>query len=224
MNEFRHIPTSDAPGDPLERLVEAFVGQSAPEGPDAAIQLRLVAAMRAADAAGQRQLGRAVRDEQPHSDRSSSRVRRWLREGVQQLFVIAAGIALVIGAALALRAPQPVAPRMAHLNGGGSGIDAIEPEPAPSIVAEGEPADIRLAEELGRIAEEYLRTHDGRLPDRRTVEELLTTLVQKNPEFAKSDTWKFAHDRLTAALDQPRVLTLGVGILGTLPWTTYGRF
>jgi hypothetical protein len=221
MNEFRHVPTPDAPGDPLERLVEAFVGQSAPEGPDAAIQLRLIATMRAADAAGERQLSDSRNAEAPRGKRSSSRTRRWLTEGARTFLAIAAGIAIVIGAALALRTPdQTDVPQIARQPHSGSEVGGTtKPEAAPPTAS-----DVRLAEELARIAEQYLRTHRGELADPRAVEELLTTLVQKNPEFAKSRTWKFAHDRLTAALDQPRVITLGVGILGTLPWTTYGRF
>lgn len=220
MNEFRHTPTPDAPGDPLERLVEAFVGQSAPEGPETAIQRRLVAAMRAADAAAERSSGDSHGFETPRGARAASRTRRWLAEGARQFIAIAAGIAVVVAAALALRTPdQTVAPQFAEQSRGRAVEEGINPEVAPPTVA-----DRQLADELARIAEEYLRTHQGRLSDPQAVEELLATLVQQNPEFAKSRTWQFAHERLTAALDQPRVITLGVGILGTLPWTTYGRF
>jgi hypothetical protein len=220
MNEFRHNSTPDAPGDPLERLVEAFVGQSVTEGPDAGIQRRLVAAMRAADAVAERSLGDSRGVENPRGTRSASRTRRWLAEGARQFIAIAAGVAIVVAAALALRTPdEAVAPQFAEQSSGNAGEEAIDPEVAAVTVE-----DRRVADELARIAEEYLRTHQGRLSDPQAVEELLATLVEKNPEFAKSRTWQFAHDRLTAALDQPRVITLGVGILGTLPWTTYGRF
>jgi hypothetical protein len=224
MNEFRHVPTPHVPGDPLERIVEAFVGQSAPEGPDAAIQLRLIAAMRAADAAAERSLDDSRGVENPRGTRSALRPRRWLAEGVRQFLAIAAAIAVVVAGALALRAPdQPVAPQFAEKSSGNPVEEAIDPSVAPPTVAQ-TVADRQLADELARIAEEYLRTHQGRLSDPKAVEELLAAVVEKNPEFAKSRTWQFAHDRLTAALDQPRVITLGVGILGTLPWTTYGRF
>jgi hypothetical protein len=217
MNEVRHVPPPHAPGDPLERLVEAFVGQSAPEGPDAAIQLRLVAAMRAADAAAERTLDDSRSVENPRGASSPSRARRWFAEGARTFVAIAAGIAIVVAAALALRTPnQAAVKQVAEQNGGIAAVEAVEPDAAPS--------ESQLAEELARLAEEYLRTHDGSPADRRAVERLLATLVEKNPEFAKSRTWQFAHERLTAALDQPRVITLGVGILGTLPWTTYGRF
>jgi hypothetical protein len=220
MNEFRDIPTPDVPGDPLERLVDAFVGQSAPEGPDPAIQRRLIAAMRAADGAAERRLGESQGVENPRGTRAPSRTRRWLAEGARQFVAIAAGIAIVVAAALALRTPdQTVAPQIAEQSNGSTMEETTEPEAAPATSA-----DRRLAEELARLAEQYLRTHDGQPSDPRAAQQLLATLVRDNPEFANSRTWQFAHDRLAAALDQPRVLTLGVGILGTLPWTTYGRF
>lgn len=220
MNEFRDIPTPDAPGDPLERVVDAFVGQSAPEGPDAAIQRRLIAAMRTVDAAAERRLGDSPGSENPRGARTPSRTRRWLAEGARQLAAIAAGIAVVVAAALALRTPdQAVAPQVAEQSPGAAVGEATEPDAVPATGA-----DSRLAQELARLAERYLRNHDGPPADPRAVEKLLATLVRDNPEFAQSRTWKFAHDRLAAALDQPRVITLGVGILGTLPWTTYGRF
>jgi hypothetical protein len=220
MNEFRHTPMPDAPGDPLERLVDAFVGQSAPEGPDPAIQRRLVAAMRAADAAAERRLVESHDLENSRGSRTKSRMRRWLAEGARQFVAIAAGIAIVVAAALALRTPdQAVTPQFAEQNSGSTVVEPTEPDAALATSD-----DSRLAEELARLAEQYLRNHDGQPADPRAVEKLLATLVRDNPEFAQSDAWKFAHDRLTAALDQPRVITLGVGILGTLPWTTYGRF
>ena len=189
MNEFRHTPTPDAPGDPLERLVEGFVGIGARRA-DAAIQRRLVAAMRAADAVAERSLGDSRGVENPRGARSASRTRRWFAEGARQFIAIAAGIAVVIAAALLPRTPdQTVAPQIAEQSSGGSVEEAIEREVAPPTVA-----DRRLADELARIA----RTHQGRLSDPQAVEELLATLVQQNPEFAKSRTWQFAHERLTA--------------------------
>jgi hypothetical protein len=73
---------------------------------------------------------------------------------------------------------------------------------------------------VGQWLEKYQAAHGGKLPD----QEMLAELLRDHPELAQSEAWQFAQARLTYALEQPKVLTLGVGILGTLPWTTYGRF
>ena len=49
MNLYHETSPVDSPRDPLDRLIEAFVDQSVPLGPDEATQRRLIAAMRAMD-------------------------------------------------------------------------------------------------------------------------------------------------------------------------------
>jgi hypothetical protein len=217
MNEFRDMLKPDA-NDPLERLIEAFVGQSAPEGPDESTQRRLVAALRATDAASERREAAPRTKTEPRG--AGSRRRRWVFEGGRRLLALAAAILVVIGAALAWQSPQQVAeapvretPAVAVTT-----TDLTTP-PEPTTAAER-----RLSEDLAQLAESYLREHGGRLPDRDAVKDMLATLLREHPELATSKTWQFAHERLTYALERPQVLTLGVGLLGTLPWTAYGRF
>jgi hypothetical protein len=222
MNEFRHTPTPDAPGDPLERLVEAFVGQSAPEGPDAAVQLRLVAAMRAADAAGEGRTGEVrslvTFDRAPREAAHASIGRRSVAQIVGPVMALAAMILVMIGLVFAARIPQQAdeSPTVANLN-----PDVVAPDP---VAAPATPAESRVAKEVGQWLDKYLAAHGGKLPDQDAYKKMLEQLLRDRPELAQSEAWQFAQARLTYALEQPKVLTLGVGILGTLPWTTYGRF
>jgi hypothetical protein len=53
---------------------------------------------------------------------------------------------------------------------------------------------------------------------------MLADYLKDHPDLAKSKSWQFAQDRLSYALEQPEVLGVGMGLLGTLPWASYARF
>jgi hypothetical protein len=217
MNEFRHNVTPDAAGDPLERLIEAFVDQSVPVGPDAATQRRLIAAMRALDASNDDCLVERRADGQGSSASSAPQARRWFASAVGQFVALAAAILVVVGAAFMFRTPDELATNPPVTNPDAMIAQADPAVPAPTT------ADARIAEELAALAE-ALSARDGRLANPQAVQKMLAELLRDRPEMANSEAWRFAHARLTSALEQPKVLTLGVGLLGTLPWTTYGRF
>jgi hypothetical protein len=103
MNNYRETadPNFDAPGrDPLERLVEAFVELSVPEGPDAAVQRSLVARL----TSGTIELAPPAAMERTSY---SSRTARW--SFVLQTLATAAVIAVAATAIFTMlrRDPQP---------------------------------------------------------------------------------------------------------------------
>ena len=228
MNEFHHQPSFDsASGDPLERFVEAFVDQSVPMGPDAAVQRRLLAAMSAASLNG------GVRPAARWDDRTadshgeiqvrdvlgrSARVRAALRQSL----ALAVAIALVVTTALLWRGPA----------GGDQAMLAMPPqagdattlEPADIAAEARDAADSRDMAQILAALDVYLQAPRQRRPDRQALEEMLAAVIRENPEFARSEAWREAQQRLAVALEQPQVLSMGVGLLGTLSWTTYGRF
>ncbi|HYO26513.1 MAG TPA: hypothetical protein VEQ85_16350 [Lacipirellulaceae bacterium] len=237
MKEFEHLP-SHVEGDPLAPIVDAFVELPVPAGPDAASRRRLAAAMHAADQQGRSTLG-GLRStgaaDFPGALLPWRSRRRWIPTAVRQATVLAAAIALVAVAALWSSDSGP-ATRVASRNSAPSGgsdvasagtadVDssragATDPRaPTPSPAAH--------SSELSRIVErfvaEYLRTH-GEMPDARSVNAVIATVLRDNPELAGPQSWRAAQERLTYALEKPEVIGLGMGLLGTLPWTTYGRF
>jgi hypothetical protein len=218
MYEFRNQPTPDAAGDPLERLVEAFVDQSVPLGPDAATQRRLIAAMRAADSS-------LTLDAHAHLDASRSsapRARRWFTTAAQQFVGLAAAILIVIGAAFALRVPNST---VADLTapGGEATIVEVAPDVALGSSTPSVAVDPRV-QEVAKLIDQYVRLHDGQLLDQEARKVFLAELVREHPEFANNRTWQFAQDRLAYALEQPKVITVGVGLRGAIPWKTFSRF
>jgi hypothetical protein len=218
MYEFRNQPMPDAAGDPLERLVEAFVDQSVPLGPDAATQRRLIAAMRAADSSltlDARLPSDAMRSNAP-------RARRLFKSATQQFLGLAAAILIVIGAAFALRSHNSTVADLTE-SGGDTAIVQIVPDATVPTVAPSVAVDPRV-QEVAKLIDQYVRLHDGQLLDQEAAKEFLAKLFREHPEFANNRTWQFAQDRLAYALEQPKVITVGVGLLGAIPWKTFSRF
>jgi hypothetical protein len=212
MNKFRE-PLNPPGSDPLERLVEAFVELSVPEGPDAATQRRLIAALNDNSSPAPRSITLRPAEE------PTSRVRRWSRTALQQTLGLAVAMAAVVMAALYLTPSQSDAPA----DKGGSQIASSQPDAGP---ADNDAIDTPAEREdyVRILLERYLARNDGKLPTREAFNDFVTKVLEDNPELARSKSWQVAQQRLTSALEQPEVIGLGVGLLGTLPWTTYGRF
>jgi hypothetical protein len=200
--------------DPLERLVEAFVDQSVPVGPDAAVNRRLIDAMNAAsrrDAVTPAQPSN-VDESWPSAGERPSRRRRLVRVFVQQAFSLAAAVAIVAGAAVLWRTPRESAQSA-----------ALPPAEALDSAEAVETNSTELARIFDAL-DAYLKMPRHQRADRQALEEVFAAVLRENPEFARSKSWRRAQQRLTVALEQPEVLTMGVSLLGTLSWTTYGRF
>jgi hypothetical protein len=218
MNHLHDQPTSPN-SDPLERLVDAFIGQSVPEGPDDAIQRRLLVAMGAAD--GPRRVVVGSR-----SDVAMSRVRFWTRTLAQQSVGLAAAIAVVVTGAIYVANRSADRPAIAE---GSLERPTTQINPQADPVIDARPTDVPIeataSREVARMVETYLRTHGGQRPDRQAFNAMLADYLKDHPDLAKSESWQFAQERLSYALEQPEVLGVGMGLLGTLPWaTSYGRF
>lgn len=235
MSIFDHKASSDgASGDPLDRLVEAFVDQSVPVGPETAVNRQLVAAMYAASAAGAspaegsaagESLMPAPRPVGEGDDvRRHRRGRAWLRIAVQQALALAAAIAIVLTTALLWRTPgehnQAAAPPVSA----NDLANDDSTESAPSGIDELDAADSREFARLLDALDAYIESPHNAGSDRRALEKMLASILRENPELARSEAWRRAQERLTIALEKPQMLGMGVSILGTLSWTTYGRF
>jgi hypothetical protein len=131
MNNYREVadPNFDAPGrDPLERLVEAFVELSVPEGPDAAVQRSLVARL----TSGTIELAPPP----AATERTSyaSRTARW--SFVLQTLATAAVIAVAATAIFTMLRrdpqPEPSAPGAQDI------VEVPMPSPDASVAAPGE--------------------------------------------------------------------------------------
>jgi hypothetical protein len=209
MNEFCDPPAIEPPSsDPLERLIEAFVGQSAPDGPDQATQRRLLAAMAALDAdpaPGSPAL-------QPPVLPDSSSRELWLGVSAHQVAALAAILLVVATMAFILllqpaKAPAPTGPSidelMARRNSEVPQVEAETPGP----------------QDFDRLVAEFQRNHGGRLPEHHVFVSMLRQVLHDH-DLAESKSWRLAQD----ALERPQVIGMGVGLLGTVPWTTLGRF
>lgn len=214
MNDLHDQPKSPN-SDPLERLVDAFIGQSVPEGPDEATQRRLLVMMGAAHGARRVVVG-------SRSDAPLSRARLWSRTLLQQTVGIAAAIAIVVAGAVYVANHGEEGPVIAgaHLP-----EQATTVEPAIDVQSAQAPVEVTASREVARMVENYLRTHGGQRPDRQAFNAMLADYLKDHPDLAQNESWQFARQRLSYALEQPEVLGVGMGLLGTLPWaTSYGRF
>lgn len=207
MNEF-HEPhlTFDNGRDPLERLVEAFAGLSAPEGPDAAVQQRLLARLAVAEAAGSASPSMAPTLASATVLQGESASRRRVRVIARQFMTLAASVAVLVAAAWWATARRPGVPVQAALGG----AQVMAPTANEELVHNDATA----------ILDRVLHT-DGVTPD---VIAMISTVVKEQREFSKSPRWQKAQARLSLALERPEVIGLGVGLLGTLPVASYGRF
>ncbi|HMO86522.1 MAG TPA: hypothetical protein PKC18_16550 [Lacipirellulaceae bacterium] len=201
MNDFNPTNRPVPPNrDPLERIVEAFVDLSVPEGPDAAVQLRVVAQATAAS------LERGAERSVVPPKHDAVHWRRWATSCAQA----AAAVAVVALGwwAWSLNRGEP-----AQNDSSDQGVAAAA---APS--AEEHRRDM-LA-----LVDRYLRAavdQEGAPPD---LGAMINAVLRDQADPANAERWRRAQERLTVALDQPEVIGLGVGILGTLPWTSYARF
>jgi hypothetical protein len=229
MNDLHDQPTSPN-SDPLERLVDAFIGQSVPEGPDDATQRRLLVAMGAADGARRVVVG-------SRSNARASRLRLWSRTLLQQTIGIAAAIAVVVagafyvanrgddGPAIAVGVIEQPTTNINPQGGNSQGADPALDAPSTDVPVESVAnQEATASQEVARMVETYLRNHGGQRPDRQAFNAMLADYLKDHPDLAKSESWQFAQDRLSYALDQPELLGVSVGLLGTLPWTSIGRF
>ncbi len=207
MNEF-HEPHPLSPGsrDPLERLVEAFVELSVPEGPDAAIQRNLVATLRAAPI----ELAAAPR-------RAVVEASWWVRYGRQAL-ALAAGVLMLVTATLlvALRRDDGVG----SPTGSGEQIASDEGQSSEAIRDE----LIDLLDYHINSSDGHSHSNGGRASANSDFFAIFNAVLKQQSDLSKSDGWRRAQQRLALALEQPEVIGVGVGLLGTLPWATHGRF
>ncbi len=216
--------------EPLDRLIEAFVDQSVPVGPDVAVNRQLLAAMWAASSSAAESpnapgLPSDVQQPCDGAFQRSSRRRRLVRVFVQQAFSLAAAVAIVAGAAVLWRTPIETLQSASLPAGHAEHSASADAEQATDVSPSA--ADAAHATELARIfdaLDAYLQMPRQRRADRQALEEVFAAVLRENPEFARSDSWRRAQQRLTVALEQPEMLSMGVSLLGTLSWTTYGRF
>ena len=188
MNDFNPTNRPVPPNrDPLERIVEAFVDLSVPEGPDAAVQLRVVAQATAAS------LERGAERSVVPPKHDAVHWRRWATSCAQAAAAVAGG-----GPRRGGRPPERGRTAPDHPGGQGGAAPAA--------------------------ADRYLRAavdQEGAPPD---LGAMINAVLRDQADPANAERWRRAQERLTVALDQPEVIGLGVGILGTLPWTSYARF
>jgi hypothetical protein len=188
MNHYREPVDPHAP-DPLDRLVEAFVELSVPEGPDAAIQRSLVARL----TSGTIELAPPAPVERTPG---SSIANRW--SFVLQTLATAAVVAVAATAIFTMlrrdSQPEPSAP----------GAQELVAVPTPA--SDGSIAAAAAGDDLEDLAA------------------LVSKVLKRRSELAKSESWRQAHARLSSALDRPEVIGLGFGLLGTFPWANYARF
>jgi hypothetical protein len=203
MNEFREPHLNyDQGRDPLERLVEAFVELSVPDGPDAAVQRRLAATL-----AGVASCNTVAALAPATISQRNGAARWWVGALARQSMALAAGILVLVAAALLVTsrrqgAPGPAAP--------GSGDLVGAPTPNEDV-ARNDATD---------ILDPYLRS-DG---SKRDFVAVLSVVLKERQELSKSPRWQKAQAQLSYALEKPEVIGLGVGLLGTLPLASYGRF
>ena len=210
MREYSTSTGNDPASDPLERLVEAFVEQSVPQGPDAATQRRLLTAMGAATRSG-RPPTAVIIDSQSAEKPRVERLRRWPSHpsnAVRRFAGLAAAVALLaVGGILALAMRGDSRKPVADASTGAAASAASE-----------------TSKQLARVFEEYLAVHGDHPSDPAAVNELLARIIRTNPRLSQSQSWRFAQQHLSYALEQPEFIGVSVGVLGTLPWTTSARF
>jgi hypothetical protein len=201
MNDLHEPHFAHEPGrEPLDRLVEAFVDLSVPEGPDQAIQLRLVATLTSASMQHERasQFG-------DHS----TEAKRWrLGARVGSYAALAAALVGIVATTLffASRREETAGP-IAPVND--LALHDVAPESSTS-----------LRERLLAAIDEQLRERGSDALVRPDWTPLLDAVIKDS----KTASWRRTQQRLAGALEQPEVIGVGVGLLGTLPWASYGRF
>jgi hypothetical protein len=182
--------------DALARVIEAFAGQSVPEGPDAFTKRRLVAALRDAD-----------RGPTPMASLdigASRRPRRYLG------LAAAATVAAVATAGV-----------LAWTPGSQTWDPAASTEPAAATENAGGESDAEFKELVG-VLQEHLRLDRGRVLEKEDVVVLAAAVLQANPNLAKSPSWRVAQEKLSGALERPEVIGLSLGVISTLP--QFARF
>lgn len=206
MNDFHEPHFAREPGrEPLDRLVEAFADLSVPEGPDQAVQLHLVAKLTSASI----QLERAAQFVDPAGASTSSRPWK-LAARIGSFAALAAALVGVVATALFMsnRREQSAASPAIDF------AENVDVAPASSTSS----ASVR--ERLITAIDTQLRDRGSdalRRPD-------LAPLIDAVMKESHTASWRNAKERLAGALEQPEVIGVGVGLLGTLPWASYGRF
>jgi hypothetical protein len=173
-------------GEMLQRIVDAFVDQSVPLGPDAAIKRRLLAVL-AGEAPSRFTLAGSNKDQVDLP--AASHVGSWrVVAGLAAAVLVVATVGyLIFNARRDATIP----------NGYEVAKAAVEPEAA------------------GRGAN---------LPSDESLLTIISAVIRDNPDLANAERWRPVQERLTYAFDRPEVIGMGVGLIGTLPWTTVGRF
>jgi hypothetical protein len=190
--------------DPLTRVVDAFIAQSVPDGPDEATKRRLVTAMFAAERlpeflAATTDPDRAV----PGASHARSRA-RW-------------------GLSLAAAATVGAVATGAYLFGVHQGEQSAERR-QEVIVADVNPAPQSKdapSDVYSLFMQEYMQA--TRRPDKVRILANLVAAVQTDPRLANAESWRVAHEQLSGVLDGPEMVGLGMGVISTLPWT-HARF
>lgn len=204
MNEFHEPHFAREPGrEPLDRLVEAFVDLSVPEGPDQAVQLHLVAKLTSASM--QHERASQVRVD-------AGELRRWrLGARIGSYAALAAAIVGVVATTLffASRRERTVARTRPSINMAPS---EVAPEQSSSASSLRERLLGEIDVQLRERGSDALRRPDW------------TPLLDAVIKDSQTASWRRTQQRLAGALEQPEVIGVGVGLLGTLPWASYGRF
>jgi len=185
--------------DPLAVVVDAFVDQSVPEGPDEATKRRLIAKLIDADQTPKLYVASLA----PSAPRVRTRPRWGLGlAAAATVAAAAAGVYTLVGPRE--QRPAPGARQQA----------AVEPR------TEAEDAQF---EALVKQLEQHIRLDRRQILSRREVWKMASAFIQANPKLARSESWRVAQEKLSDALERPEFIGLGVGVISTLPWT-HARF
>jgi hypothetical protein len=133
--------------------------------------------------------------------------RWWAGTLARQFMTLAAGVAVLVAAALWATSRRQGVPEQAARGGGDQ---VVAPTASEDLVHNDATA----------ILDRVLHT-DGATPD---VMAMISTVVKEQRELSKSPRWQKAQAQLSLALEKPEVIGFGVGLLGTLPLASYGRF
>jgi hypothetical protein len=190
--------------DPLTRVVDAFIVQSVPDGPDEATKRRLVTAMFAAERLPE---FLAVTVDPARSAAPAPRGRMRLRWGLSLAAAATVGAVATGAYLLGVHQGEQSAERRQDVV-----VQTVEPAPQATDA----PTDVYTL-----WAQEYIRA--TRPADKARILANLVAAVQANPRLANAGSWRVAHEQLSGVLDGPEMVGLGMGVISTLPWT-HGRF
>lgn len=198
-------PTNDNSfADPLTRVVDAFIVQSVPDGPDEATKRRLVTAMIAAERLPE---FLAVTSDPSRDMALAPQVRSRPRWGLSLAAAATIGAVATGAYLLGVRQGEQAAERRHE-------APTVELAPQPQDA----PADVYTS-----LMQEYMLLDPAQRVEKARILINLVAAVQSNPRLANAESWRVAHERLSGVLDSPEMVGLGMGVISTLPWA-HARF